>query len=254
MTLQSCIYEGWVRHRRRLPVANEFRYSLFLLYLDLEEIPALFAKRRLWSDRRPAPARFHRGDYLGDPRIPLADAVRHTVAAQTGHTPRGPIRLLTHLRYFGIAFNPVSVYFCFDPSGKFVEHLLLEVTNTPWNERHVYVVDPRSQPRNRLEFPKQFHVSPFLDLDLIYRCALAGPGRRLTLHMDCLRRGESQLDATLSLRRTEITNSSLLRVLIQYPFMTIKVMAGIYWQAFKLWWKGCPAYPHVPLETGVTGP
>jgi hypothetical protein len=242
----SCIYEGWVRHRRFAPVRHEFRYRLFLMYLDLAELPRLFRGRWFWSETRPALARFRRADHLGDPDIPLDVAVRDLVEDRTGSRPAGPIRLLTHLRYWGVVFNPVSVYYCFDPTGQKVASVVLEVNNTPWGERHCYVLDgsKRSGPGPCFELDKVFHVSPFLAMDLRYRLALTPPGPGHVLHMECRRDAATVLDATLSLQRREITGRSLAGILWRHPFMTLKVVGGIYWQALKLWWKKCPLFTH----------
>lgn len=243
----SCIYEGWVRHRRLRPVDHTFRVPLFLMYLDLDELPDLFRGRWLWSTRRPALARFRRRDYLGDPDRPLKDAVKDVVEERTGHRPRGPVRLLTHLRYFGYAFNPVSLYYCFDERER-VQAIVAEVSNTPWNERHLYVVDRGDRESLRFEVPKEFHVSPFMAMDHDYEWAFNEPGPRLAVHMASRRRGELHFDATLGLRRRAINARSLARVLLRYPFMTLRVMAGIYWQAARLKWKRCPFHTH-PAKT-----
>ena len=138
--MQSCLYNGWVRHRRFAPRAHAFRYRLFMAYLDLTELDHVFRGRWFWSTRRPALAWFRRADYLGNPSVPLDQAVRDAVERDTGMRPRGPIRLLTHLRYFGHGFNPVSFYYCFDPADTRVETIVAEITNTPWAERHAYVL------------------------------------------------------------------------------------------------------------------
>ena len=138
--MKSCVYEGTVRHRRSAPVHHAFQYSIFMMYLDLAELRVLFHKRWLWSARRPNVAWFSQDDHLGDPQVPLDHNVRDLVEAKTGHRPAGPIRLLTHLRYFGYGFNPVSFYFCFDSTDSLVETIVAEVTNTPWGEQHCYVL------------------------------------------------------------------------------------------------------------------
>ena len=138
--MNSCIYRGVVRHRRQAPVAHQFRYPLFMMYLDLDELPTVFDGRWLWSTTRPAVARFCRDDYLGDPSEELAAAVRGAAERLTGHRPSGPIRMLTHLRYFGYVQNPVSFYYCFDAGDREVETILAEITNTPWGERHTYAL------------------------------------------------------------------------------------------------------------------
>ena len=139
----SCVYEGWVRHRRLGAVAHELKAKLFMLYLDLDELPALFDSYRVASARSRAIAEFRRADHLGDPARPLADEVRELVAARTGTAPAGPIRLLTNLRYLGHCFNPVSFYYCFDAAGSRVSTIVAEVTNTPWGESHAYVLSPQ---------------------------------------------------------------------------------------------------------------
>ena len=137
----SVIYEGLVRHRRLGEVQHSFRYRVFMTLLDLDELPELFDRHPLYSARRPAPVRFRRSDYLGDPDVPLAESARRLVEARTGHRPEGPVRLLTHLRYLGRSFNPVSFYYLYDRAGERVEAVIAEVTNIPWRERHAYVVE-----------------------------------------------------------------------------------------------------------------
>ncbi len=141
----SAIYEGWVRHRRFEPVEHEFRYPLFLAYLDLAELPGVLDPFPGWSARRRAVARFRRADFLGDPERPLDACVRDEVEAATGSRPAGPVRLLSGLRYLGHSFNPVSFYYCFDPPGSRVEAVVADVENIPWGERHAYVLQRGEQ-------------------------------------------------------------------------------------------------------------
>ena len=246
--MKSCIYQGTVRHRRRAPVHHAFQYSIFMMYLDLAELPNLFRERWLWSIQGLNVAYFNRNDHLGEPTMPLDHSVRDLVEAQTGHRPFGPIRLLTHLRYFGYGFNPVSFYFCFDPADRAVETIVAEVTNTPWGEQHAYVLgealDEGTGRRHRYRFAKQFHVSPFMTMDVDYDWRFSTPCACLAVHMENLRGGERFFDATMALRRREITGVSLARVLAQYPLMTIRVIGAIHWQALRLWIKRCPFISH----------
>ncbi len=227
-----------------------------MMYLDLDELPDLFAGRWFWSASGPALARFRRRDHFGDPAVPLKQAVIEAVREATGAAPEGPVRLLTHLAYFGYCFNPVSFFYCFDASGAKVRTIVAEVDNTPWGERHLYVLSPAHDEgrdaRHRYRFRKEFHVSPFLPMDIDYDWRFIDPGRFLAVHIDCRRMGERVFDATMTMKRREITGTSLAEVLAWHPFMTGKVFASIYWQAFRLWARRTPFFTH-PARPGGKG-
>lgn len=246
--MKSALYEGTVRHRRFAPRAHAFSYTLFMAYLDLAELDAVFQGRWLWSSSRPALARFRRQDHFGDPAVPLDESVRALVEEKTGRRPEGPIRLLTHLAYYGWCFNPVSFFYCFDRDGGKLETLVAEVSNTPWLERHCYVLDRResgiSGDALRFRRRKEFHVSPFMDMDQEYVWAFRDPGERLTMHMENHERGGKIFDATMTLERREISGPALASALARWPFMTLGVVGAIHWQAFKLWAKGVPVFDH----------
>jgi uncharacterized protein len=246
--MNSAIYTGFVRHRRYSPVSHSFTYRLFMMYLDLAELPELFKDRWLWSVDRGNIACFKRADYAGDPAIPLDQSVRQLVESRTGNRPTGPIRLLTHLRYFGYIFNPVSFYFCYGQAGQHVETIVAEITNTPWGERYCYVLGPEdnraSGSKRRYQFDKVFHISPFIDMNVAYDWRFSEPTSQLAIHMENLRAGQPFFEATMVLRRKAISGGALARVLVQYPLMTVKVIGAIHWQALKLWVKGVPVHAH----------
>lgn len=189
--------------------------------------------------------RFRRKDYLGDPATPLSTSVRQTVELQAGVRPEGPIRVLTQLRSFGHCFNPVSFYYCFDSGGR-VQAVVAEVTNTPWRERHAYVLTADA-PRSRLirgHFEKRLHVSPFMEMDHVYTARCSTPGPTLSVHIENRRNGALQFDATLTLRRSELTRAGAARLLLGYPAPTMRVLTLIYLHGMCLKLKGVPSHRH----------
>jgi len=246
--MKSCIYEGWVRHRRLRPKENSFRYSVFFLYLDLAEMGTVFRDRWLWSTKRFTIAYLRRKDHFGDPAVPIDTAVRDLVEQKAGRRPAGPVRMMAHLRYFGYNFNPATFYYCYDKEDRRVETIIVEIHNTPWGEVFCYVLDEAenrgTREQKRFRLPKAFHVSPFIDMNIYYDWTFNEPGEMLNVHMIDLDQDEKLFDADLTLARREITGPNLALMLIKYPLMTMKVIAAIYWQALRLWIKGVPFYTY----------
>jgi DUF1365 family protein len=240
---RSCLYEGVVRHRRLDP-ATSFTHRLALAYIDLDELPTLLSGRLV--ARRPGLLRFRRRDYLGDPGIPLEEAVRQAVETGAGFRPEGSIRVLTQLRSFGHCFNPVSFYYCLHPDGERVQCVLAEVTNTPWGERHSYVLGERRGASTVLtgSFEKQLHVSPFMAMDHRYRASASTPAETLSVNIESDRDGAKTFDAILSLRRRELTPGQVRRMTLRYPFATLRVLGLIYARAVGLKLAGARIHPH----------
>ena len=246
--MQSCIYEGRVRHTRVKPVLHRFSYRMFMMYLDLDELPKVFRGRWFWSASRPALARFRREDHIGPDETSLQDSVRDLVERETGQRPTGPVRLLTNLSYFGFCFNPVSFYYCFDADGETLNTIVAEVNNTPWGERDTYVLpDSRNIGKGnvmRFQPAKKMHVSPFMPMEIDYDWCFTEPRQRLSVYMANLQDGKRFFDASITMSRTEISGRSLAGVLVRFPLITAKVIGAIYWQALRLWLKRCPLYKH----------
>ncbi len=252
--MKSRLYTGSLRHRRYLPRSHAFRYQVFMAYLRLDEIDQVLAKSRLWSRSRFSVARFRREDFIGDPQQSLDSEVRRRVREETGREHRGPIYLLANLRYFGLQMNPLVCYYCFSEDETTLEHLVAEVTNTPWNERHSYVLTPREGERIlRQQFDKVFHVSPFNPMAMRYDWRSNIPGDRLAIHLENHTERGREFDATLALKAEPVSTRTLNSVLWRFPLMTAKVAAAIYWQALKLFIKRLPYYPHpgTTLQSGA---
>jgi uncharacterized protein len=251
--LRSAIYEGEVSHTRFGPgPGNSFSYRVAMPLLDLAEVDAVMGLHPAWSDRRISPVRFRREDFVGDPATPLTRAVKDLVGDRTGRRPEGPVAMLANLRTWGWLFNPISLYFCADrttPVGDpgSIGSMVAEVENTPWHDRHAYVVGGPGTYR----FAKELHVSPFLPSDVDYRLRYTAPGERLIVSLEVLRGDRPLLAATLSLRRRPVDRAALSRLLWRYPVLTHRVTAGIYAHAARLRLKGAPFFSHPARQSRV---
>ena len=246
--MNSAIYSGNIFHHRFEPFEHQFNYKIFMAYIDLDEIDMLMPESFFWGVNRSALISFYREDYLSGDQLDLREAVTDLVLKRTGKNVQGPIRILTHLRYFGHCFNPVSFYYCFDKSGEEVETIIAEVTNTPWRERHSYVIQRENVPgvNNSIENRqnKELHVSPFFQMDHKYRFLFSAPRDRLSVEIENFKDSNKIHEALLNLRKLEFNKTQLLKTVTQFPFITLRIVSAIHWQAVKLWLKGATFYPN----------
>jgi DUF1365 family protein len=243
----SALYVGRVAHARRAPRPHAFRYGLYMLYLDLDELPAL-GLGWLFGVERPGLASFRRRDYLGDPARPLREAVLDRVEAELGTRPTGPVRMLSQVRTLGYVFNPVTFYYCFAADGRSLEAVAAEITNTPWGELHTYVLRAVGD-HAEASFAKAFHVSPFFPMEQRYHWRFSAPADELGVHMRSEQAGREVFRADLTLRRQPLERAGLARAVLRQPSMSASIHLAIYLQAFRLWCRRTPFFAHPRSHT-----
>jgi len=253
--MKSSLYFGEVRHHRRSPKKHDLSYKLFMPHLFLDELDEVFQGRWLWSVNRSNLSSFHRKDYHNPKVSSLEKAVRATMSEQTGQEVKGPISVLTHLRTFGHCFNPVTFYYAWDDEKSQPHALMAEITNTPWGERYVKAFrwddsDSNRSNKSKHRFEKEFHVSPFIGMDVNYDWRFSPPGDELKVDMILREKDKVFFTAHLDLNRKPVGSGNLAWALLRFPFLTFKVSFGIYWNALLLRLKGCPFYPHPKTVSG----
>jgi uncharacterized protein len=248
--IEPALYVGRLRHRRFRPRPHAFTYNLFMALVDVDHVNDQMRRSRLTSVNRFNWATFDDRDHLGDPARPLRNRVADDAVAAGLTLPDGPLYLLTHLRYLGYNFNPISFYYCCNRLGE-VEMVMGEVHST-FGEICTYWltdVDSMKPPRTfRRRLAKTMHVSPFMPMSLDYEFIVTTPGQSLVAHMNTVDRAEGtpapNFDATLTLERREWTASAVMGQLVRVPVMTAKVIGAIHWEALRLRAKGLRVYPH----------
>lgn len=244
---KNLIFTGQVRHRRFTPKKHQFSYNLFMFCFDIGDPSNSFKEIKQVSIEQFNWFSFRRKNYLSHPEIPLDEYARQLVVAKFNNYPKGKIYLLTQLSCLGYCFNPISLYFIFDETNQHLDYLIIEVTNTPWGEKHNYVLESSGKPKNEVyyyQFQKELHVSPFMAMNYEYQFNLKLNKQKITIHMENHTAGKKDFDATLTLKALPQKGTSFTKVFRHFPLITYKVATAIYWEALKLWMKGIPFYPH----------
>ena len=226
---------------------------MFMAHLFLDELNKIFRNRWFWSVNQPNLCSFQRSDYHRPEIESLQDAVRDTMTRQLGEKMSGKVSILTHLRTFGYCFNPVTFYYLWGDDLTSPVAIMTEITNTPWGERYAKCFrwkDTDMNEKSEYDFHKEFHVSPFIGMDVDYDWRFQNPQETVKIDMYLRQNNKSFFSAHLHLKQKAISFKNLSMALIRFPFMTLKVTAAIYWNALLLKLKGCPFYSHPKhLET-----
>ena len=245
--MNSAIYSGKVRHRRHSPKEHKFSYRLFLNWIDLDEVDEIFKYPPfLGRGQFPSLISFNRKKYFNPDKPHLKEAVKDRIEDDLGFRPEGKVYILTTLQYLGYCFNPVSFYYAYDNQKK-LQAVAAEINNTPWDQRFTYCLDLRNS--NQKAFEKEFHVSPFMPMDMNYKWFFPPPKNGLSVHMQNFKDGELKFDATLKLKRVPYSLKNMIKHAFIYPAMPFKISMGIYIHALRLWMKKIPFYNHPQCTT-----
>lgn len=242
MVIEPGLYSGTLMHHRHTPVAHTFTYPLFMAWLDIDRIPELMRVSRFTAHNRLNWATFDDRDHLGDPAQPLRRRLAEAATHAGIDVPDGPIFLLTHLRYLGYCFNPVSFFYAFDDAHG-LKLVVAEVHNTFGGSQTYWLQPDLSQRPLHASAAKALRVSPFLPMEMTYEFWFTWPGDDLGVDISVMASRSTVFDASLALRRRPWTAREIRRQLLRHPAMTAGVTAAIHWQALRLWWKGVPFAP-----------
>jgi len=233
----SCIYSGFVTHRRFKPKRHFFSYKTFSLLIDLNEIENLGKKINFFSYNKFNILSFYDKDHGSRDGNSLIDWVKSALAVAKINIGSGTVKLLCYPRIFGYVFNPLSIFYCYDENSE-LKAVLYEVKNT-FNEQHTYVFSASSSSNLILhKCEKKFYVSPFMEMKTFYNFRLLNPGKILNVF---IKQGDSQgtlLTACQVGKKIEMSSRNLLFQFLKHPLMSFKVILAIHFEALRLWVKG----------------
>ncbi|MDG1438827.1 MAG: DUF1365 domain-containing protein [Emcibacteraceae bacterium] len=245
---KNCLYIGSVFHKRFAPKKHELRYNVFTLFSDLDALNDIANETRFFSLNRFNLVSFHETDY-GDPNEAQSAGLKqrlHNLLNQNDIDAEkiSTIKVLAYPRVLGFAFNPLTVFYCYGENDKNIA-IIYEVRNT-FSERHnyIYAVPDGASFKDQHIAQKCFHVSPFFDSKGTYNFSLVLPDEKVAVTIDYKNAEQARLKACFSGSRAEFSDRVLLKLCLKMPFMTLKVMGGILYEAIKLKLKGLQVHPH----------
>lgn len=245
--LPDGIYKGDVMHQRYHPKKHGFNYPLAMILINVDHIEKTFNTSRWWSVERFNLIGFYRKDYIqaSQKETCIKQAVCETILNNCNESFTGTVKILTNPRFFGYVFNPVTFYLCYDENHA-LKYILSQINNTPWNERHTYVhrVTCDDSAKKVFDFDKQFHVSPFMPMNLAYTWQFMFENKKIDIHMGLFDSGVKQFIATMRAKHSPFTSRNMLKLPIEFPFQTLRIVFRIYWHALRLWIKKVPFYEH----------
>lgn len=249
--MRDALYIGQLSHRRFTPKRNEFTYDVCYYFLDVDKIHKRFRYPFLFSYNFPGILSFWRKKYLGPTNKSLKEAVSELIKDKTGKEFAGRAFIFTNVSYFGLCFNPVTFYFCYEEEK--LKYIVSEITNTPWGERHASVFCAEDGDNHQYSFKKDFHVSPFMPMTIDYKWIFETPAESLRIVMQNRNNGEQSVcfDSTLKVERRELNPKNVVEAFLRFPLVTLKTVFAIYWQALKLYLKKVPFYTHPAKEKRI---
>jgi hypothetical protein len=236
------ILTGEVGHKRYLPKVHGFDYQVHYFWLDLELLDQIPLQGWLWSQAPFAAYSYRRTDYLPGAEC-LTEAVRQKVRELGCTDAVERVCMMSPMANWGYYFSPLTLYYCFDEARQLIA-LLAEVSNTPWNERHYYLVPVGNAEKSHYQHDKAFHVSPFNPMDMQYHWTVTANSEKLELGITNVKDGDKVFSAWFKLLLQPFESKALKALLIRRPWQNVQVMSRIYWHALKLLLKAVPVYGH----------
>lgn len=244
--IQNSYCTGHVVHHRKHPKLHRFKYNMSWCLLDLKQLDSTTQNHRWFSRNAFNIVSIKDTDYIDEKNKPIESKIQDYLKSQTHQSFKGRVLLFTHPRFLGCGFNSVNFYLCYEKDK--LCHIVSEINNTPWGEKHLYFHDLKkhSQPAQNatFTFSKSFHISPFAEMDIDYTWNFQLTDQNFDVSMQLDQQGKNIMNVVLKTQLQPMTAKNQLKWLMTRPFQGVKMLSGIYWQALKIWLKGIPFFSH----------